>query len=97
MAKKRQQPSVADVVATVTSAENVTRLPAQESGKATLRNDDGTTEKAAGPTKWAQVNLKVTEAEKRQIEQWASRQSPKMSMKAVFLEGYKLLREQKGG
>lgn len=97
MSKKRQQPSTEAFIAEVTSKSNVTRMPAQSSGKAALRLDDGTVEKIEGPTKWAQVNLKVTEAEKRQIEQWASRQTPKMSMKKVFLEGYKLLREKNGG
>lgn len=97
MTKKRQQPSTDDFLAEVTSQANVTRLPAQGSGKGALRLDDGTVEKIKGPTKWAQVNLKVTEAEKRQIEQWASRQTPKMSMKKVFIEGYKLLREKNGG
>lgn len=95
MAKKRPQQSTDDFLNEVTSQENVTRLPAQSGAKSGLRLDDGTLDKIGGPKDWAQVNLKVTKAEKLEISLWAKRNG--MSMKDAFLEGYKLLREQKGG
>jgi hypothetical protein len=92
---KRPQQSTDDFLAEVTGTANITRLPAQSGAKSGLRLDDGTLDKLSGPREWAQVNLKVSKAEKLEIALWAKRHD--MSLKDVLLEGYKLLREKKGG